>query len=239
MRWLLAPDGSPGPMGGALDDTALLAAYACPGGRPWLRALMLQTADGSVTGGDGRSGSISGPGDRRVLRAVRANADAVLVGAGTARAEGYRPAAVPIALVSLSLDLDLSAALFADAVHRTLVITCAASDPARRAEVARAADLVVAGDTHVDLAAAIAALRERGLRRVVCEGGPSLLAAVAAAGLLDEVCLTTAPLLVAGDASRITRGPRLPLPLPLRLNQVLEEDGFLFSRYRVDSAAAG
>jgi riboflavin biosynthesis pyrimidine reductase len=239
MRWLLAPDGSPGRAGGALDDAALLAAYACPADRPWLRALMLQTADGSAAGGDGRSGSVSGPGDRQVLRAVRANADAVLVGAGTARAEGYRPTAVPIALVSRSLDLDLGGALFADPVHRTLVITCATSDPVRRAEVARAADLVVAGDADVDLAAAVADLRERGLRRVDCEGGPSLLAAVAAAGLLDEVCLTTAPLLVAGDSSRITRGPRLPVPLPLRLTQVLEEDGFLFARYRVEAVAAG
>ncbi len=221
MRWLLAPEGSPGPAGGALEDAALLAAYACPADRPWLRALMLQSADGSVSGGDGRSGSVSGPGDRRVLRAARANADAVLVGAGTARAEGYRPAAVPIALVSRSLDLDLAAALFAEAVPRTVVITCAASDPARRAAVGRAADLVVAGGAQVDLVAAVAALRERGLRRIVCEGGPSLLAAVAAAGLLDEVCLTTAPLLVAGDASRITRGPRLPVPLPLSLTQVL------------------
>jgi riboflavin biosynthesis pyrimidine reductase len=236
MRWLLAPDGSRDPAGAALDDAALHAAYACPSDRPWLRALMLQTADGAVSGGDGRSGSVSGPGDRRVLHAVRANADAVVVGAGTARTEGYGPAAVPIALVSRSLDLDLDSALFADAAHRTVVITCAASDPARRAVVGRAADLIVTGDTQVDLVAALADLRGRGLRRLVCEGGPTLLASVAAVGLLDEACLTTAPLLVAGEATRITHGPRLPAPLPLRLTQVLEEDGFLFSRYRVEPA---
>jgi len=239
MRWLLSPDAASAPPDGALDDTALLTAYACPAGRPWLRALMLQTADGSSAGGDGRSGSVSGPGDRRVLRAVRANADVVLVGSGTARAEGYRPAALPIALVSGSLQLDLDSPLFTEARHRTLVLTSRASDPGRRSEVARSADLIVAGDTHVDLAAAIAALRERGLLRVVCEGGPTLLAAVAAAGVLDEVCLTTAPSLVAGDAPRITQGPWLPQPLPLRLTHLLEEDAFLFARYRVESAPAG
>jgi riboflavin biosynthesis pyrimidine reductase len=217
----------------AAQAVDLEQAYVLPAGRPWLRAMMVCTLDGAVRSPAGLSAGISGPGDRAVFAMGRRTADVVLVGAGTARAEGYGPAKVPIALVTARLDLDLGAALFVEAEHRTILLTVAAVGPARLEAAAEVADVVVCGQAEVDLRLAVAALRERGLHRVVCEGGPALLAAVCAAGLLDELCLTLSPLLAgAGDAGgRLLGMPALPGPLSLRLGQVLEEDGFLFTRY--------
>ena len=90
---------------------------------------------------------------------------------------------------------------------------------------------MVAGDAAVDLAAALDTLTERGLGRVLCEGGPSLLAAVAAAGRLDELCLTLAPQLVGGDGPRVLNGPDLGVSLSLA--HLLEQDSVLLTRYVV------
>ncbi len=243
-----------------LDDAALDDAYAWPGWpdpRPWLRANMVSSADGAGRSPDGLSAGISSDADRRVFGRLRGLADVVLAGAGTVRAEDYKPArpkpdfaerrrsagqaASPvIAVVSRSLGLDLTAPLFADAVQRTIVITCAASDPAARERTAAVADVVVAGEDDVDLAAAVAALHERGLVRVHAEGGPTLLAELAAVGLLDELLLTVSPVLAGGgyaDRSPVTRilaGMPLPgAPGAMTLEHVLEDGGSLFLRYRV------
>ena len=213
------------------DEVDLSAEYAYPADGSWLRANFVTTADGAIRGPDGLSGSISGAADKRVFGVLRQLADCVLVGAGTARAEGYRPVRIPIALVSGSLHLDLSLPLFTEAQHRTLVLTSAAAPPALVRAVAAHADVVICGDERVDPALAVAALVERGHRRLLCEGGPSLLAQLLAAGVLDELCLTTSPTL-AGD------GPHLfPEPLDtlaqLELAALLEDDGFLFHRYLV------
>jgi riboflavin biosynthesis pyrimidine reductase len=107
------------------------------------------------------------------------------------------------------------------------------------------ADVIVAGDESVDLSAAVDALTERGHRRMLTEGGPHLLAQLVAAGRLDELCLTFAPLLAGGDVTlRILAGQPLDPPRPLHLAHLLEDDGFLFSRYLTpgtgpDTAAAG
>ena len=104
-------------------------------------------------------------------------------------------------MVSGSLDLDLTSPLFTDAPQdaRTIVITREAARPELQAAAAKAADVIVAGQDKVDLAAALTALADRGLSRVNCEGGPHLLSQVAAAGLLDELTLTLSPTL-AGPA---------------------------------------
>jgi riboflavin biosynthesis pyrimidine reductase len=91
------------------------------------------------------------------------------------------------------------------------------------------ANVIVAGATRVDISAALDALSDRGLTRILCEGGPHLLADVAAAGRLDELCLTVAPQLVGGDGSRILAGPHLDKSVALA--QLLEDDGALFARY--------
>jgi riboflavin biosynthesis pyrimidine reductase len=222
----------------------------------WLRANMVMTVDGAARSPRGLSGEISSDADRRVFGRLRALADVVLAGAGTVRAEGYRPARVKpefagrrasagqtpvpaIAVVSRSLSFDLEAPLFTEASVRTIVLTTASSDPARREAVARQADVVVVGDGDVDLHRALAALHERGLHRVHAEGGPLLLGELAAHGLLDELLVTLSPVLAGGSYAdsrpvpRILDGPPLPeSPRPLRLHHVLEDAGTLFLSYR-------
>ena len=230
---------------GQLDDFQLAELYAYPRAR-WLRANMVSSADGAGFL-ESRTAGLSSPTDIRLFGLLRALADVVLVGAGTARTEQYKPArrraalaslrasrtaTPPIALVSRSLELDLETPLFAGAPPdaRTIVITCAASPADRRAAVARVADLIVAGDLLVDLGEGVAALRDRGLGRVICEGGPHLLGEVAAAGLLDELCLTISPLLAGPGPFRITAGAPFPAR-PMTLAHVVEADSFLFCRY--------
>lgn len=233
------PDAGPGSSGSA--------------GRPWVRGNMVESVDGAAAL-DGRSGGLSGDADRRVFRVLRSQADVVLAGSGTVRDEQYRPAQTsamvpglragrpatpPIAVITGSLDLDLSASLFTKAPPdaRTIVITSEKAPPGRRAATAKVADVIVAGTDRVDLAAAVDALAERGLRRILCEGGPHLLAQFATAGLLDELCVTISPLLAAGDSGRILTGPGLPDGLMLSLGHVLEDQGFLLCRYQTRPAS--
>jgi len=232
--------------GDELDPLSLAEAYAYPRDR-WLRANFVSSADGG-TSIDGRSGGLSSAGDMQVFGILRVLADVVLVGAGTARVEEYKPArrrpslaslregrpeTATIALVTRTLGLNLASPLFTETPPdaRTIVITCAASDTELRAEAAKVADVIVAGEEAVDLSAALKALHDQGLGRVLCEGGPHLLGDLAAAGLLDELCLSLSPTLAGPGAGRIIAGQPSPAR-PLALTQVLaEDDGFLFFRY--------
>jgi riboflavin biosynthesis pyrimidine reductase len=227
----------------------LAEAYAYPR-EAWLRANFVASADGAAYV-DGLSGGLSSAADKRVFGILRVLADAVLVGAGTARAEQYkparrrdslaalragRPAVPPIALVTRTLGLNLSSPLFTEAAPdaRTIVITCAACDPGLRAETAKVADVIVAGDEAVDLPAALGALRDRGLHRMLCEGGPTLFGDLSAAGLVDELCLSLSPTLAGPGAGRIISGEHADAR-PLALRQVIAaDDGFLFCRYFAD-----
>ncbi len=242
------------PEPGPLEDDELAGLLAWPDtGRPWLRASMLTSLDGAVTGADGRSGSLSTPADRALFALCRALCDVVLVGWGTARVEGYRPATVAarwarwrpadapptprIAVVSARLDIDLSLPLLAQGRASTLVLTTAEADPGARAALAEHVEVLVAGEGHVDLPAALGLLAQRGLHRVHCEGGPRLLAAVLDAGLLDELSLSIAPVLTGGGGPRLTGaggpgGGGLTADPRLRLVRLLEEDGYLFAGYR-------
>lgn len=236
-----------------LDDVAALAqAYAYPdldldGGSAWVRANMVSSLDGAAQGPNGRSATLSSPPDRRVLSLLRGLADVVVVGAGTARVERYGPAepraayaelrerhgqppAPPIAVVSRRLDLDPQAELFTAARERTIVLTVESSPAERRAALAESADVVVAGGTSIDVDAAIRALAERGLRRVLCEGGPHLLAWIIEAGRLDELCLTVTPKIVGGHADRMIETPR-PLSGEWRLAHLIEDGGTLLTRW--------
>ena len=235
--------------GDELDLLGLAELYAYPAyprGR-WLRANFVSSADGAAYV-DGLSGGLSSAGDKQVFGILRVLADVVLVGAGTARAEEYKPARLrpslaslregrpqtaTIALVSRTLGLDLASALFTETPPdaRTIVITCAASDDELRAEAAKVADVIVAGVETVDLGEALRALEDRGMGRILCEGGPHLLGDLAAAGLLDELCLSLSPTLAGPDAGRIIAGQPSPAR-PMTLAHVLAEDnGFLFCRY--------
>ena len=234
------------------DHVDLLEAYAPPDprpGRPFVRCNMISSIDGAIAV-EGRSGMLGGPADRQVFSTLRSLADVILVGAGTARAEGYGPArptaeqmtarerrgqapVPPIAVVTSSANLDWSASFFTDAGARPLLVT--SPEGAERAgERAReVADVVVAGSGRVELPAAVGALLARGMGHVLCEGGPALNAELAQDGLLDELCLTVAPRLVGGAGPRVLAGEELRPPVDLDVLQLLEEDGFLFYRLRL------
>jgi riboflavin biosynthesis pyrimidine reductase len=243
-----------------LTDRELAASYGDQGqagqAPHWLRANMVMSLDGAATL-KGRSGGLSGGADEEVFALLRALADVILVGAGTARVEGYRPVrpgkegvrwdwlragrapSPPIAVVTRRLDLDLASPLLAAAPGhaRTIVITTEAAPPGRRAAVAATAELIVAGQQSVDVGAAVGELAGRGYRHILTEGGPHLLSQIISAGLLDELCLTVSPLLAGPGAGRIVAGPG-PLPdsggaspRQLMLAHVLAEDGQLLCRY--------
>jgi riboflavin biosynthesis pyrimidine reductase len=228
------------------------AADSHPG--PWLRANMVVSADGAASLA-GRSGGLSGEADRLVFTVLRSLADVIVVGAGTARTERYRPATErdtwaplrdgraptpPIAVVTRELSLDPDSPLLAAAPlrSRTIVLTTAAAPAARRAAVARHAEVIVAGQDRLTPAAIIGALAQRGYRCLLTEGGPRLLTQIAAAGLLDDLCLTVSPVLEGGRAGRILAGPEADPDAGgdsrLRLAHVLEDHGYLLCRYLRD-----
>lgn len=215
-------------VGREVGEADLASLYAPPDGS-WLRANMISTLDGSATGPDGRSGTINNEVDHAVFSALRAAADVVVVGAGTARAEGYSPAAVPIVVVSRSGDVP--PALRDAPPGRVLMATTSGAPGLGRARELLGADQVVGVGDEVDPAQLVAALHERGWRSVLSEGGPSLLGDLLGAGVVDELCLTTVPRALAGDHRRIVAGPGLDVRLePLLL---LEHEGTLLGRWRV------
>lgn len=202
------------------------------GGRPAVRLNMIGSVDGA-TAVDGRSGGLGGPADRKVFAALRSLADVVLVAAGTVRAESYGPAKVPIAVVSGSLRLDWDAPFFTAAMARPILVTSGRAPAEALKQAEAVADVLIAGDADVDLTQAVTQLGERGFAHVLAEGGPTFNGTLAAAGLLDELCLSFAPLLVSGEAKRILAGPPLQPPPELALHSICEEDGYLFFRYRL------
>jgi riboflavin biosynthesis pyrimidine reductase len=217
-------------------------------GRAAVRLNMIASADGAAVL-DGVSGGLGGPADRRVYLTLRALADVVLVGAGTVRAEGYGPPALPpelasaraelgleglprVGVISRSLALDWSLPLFAAATTRPIVITAEAAPAEARARAEELADVMVAGEREVDLGRALVALGRAGVHRVLAEGGPTLNGQLAAAGLLDELCVTISPRLAGGPGGRILAGPPVPGAPALSLRSLCEQDDFLFLRLR-------
>ena len=236
-----------------LDDDQLLEAYAWDtvpdtGSRPCFRFNFITSADGAVSF-NGRSGELGNDADRRVFGLLRSTADLILVGAGTVRAEGYAGELLSaqaqswrtrhglgahpgIAVVSASLDLDPDSGFFSEAPVRPVVLTAAAAPGSRRAALEKVADVLVAGARTVDPVQAAAALDRSGHSRVLCEGGPQLFGSFQAAGLVDELCLTLAPVFAAGTAGRISAGTPLAQLSRLRLQHVLRSGDTLLLRYR-------
>lgn len=231
-----------------VDAAAVYADLPAAGDRPGIRVNMIASVDGATAIG-GVSGPLGGPPDKFVYRLLRSFADVVLVAAGTVRAENYKPAQLyeeyvesrrargqadrpRIAVASRGLDLDWDAPLFTEAVERTIVVTTADAPADALAAARSRAEVIQAGVGGVDLQAVVRALGDMGVRHVLAEGGPSLNGALAAADLIDELCLTISPLLGSGAAKRIVAGPDLPSPIRLEVRSLLEEDGFLLARYR-------
>jgi len=231
-------------VGVTLDDEALTRCYERRPA-PTLRVNFVTSADGAVDVA-GYSAGLSGTADKRVFGILRKVCDALVVGAGTLRHENYGPvrldearrawrraAGLPevptLVVVSGSLTLDPGLPALANAPIRPIVLTStSAPAPDGLPEVA---EVIRAGDAHVDLRAALAALRERGLSQLLCEGGPQLFGTLTAADLVDELCLTVSPLLAGGDAGRISAGPPAPSPVALTLHHTLAADGTLLLRY--------
>lgn len=222
-------------------------------GRPGVALNMVSTVDGKTTLGRGRvRGPIGSRVDRELMRRLRAGADAVARGAGTlranprypkvpddlaaARARRGEPPQPLLVVVSGSCDLPLDAPAFAEAPRRPVVLTTRAADPRRVAAARERADVVVAGEDGLDLPEALAwLLRERGVRRLLLEGGPTLNHAFLAAGMVDELFWTVAPKVAGyGEDLTLVHGPRLLEPMPaLELVTAWFHGGELFLRYRV------
>lgn len=231
-----------------LDDDALIAAYATGRDRPWLRVNFVTSLDGAVCAGDGYSAGLSDPADKRVFGVLRMLCDALLVGAGTLRHENYGPLRLDtrrrewrlahglpeyptLVVVSGSLDLDPARAAFAEAPVRPLVVTTGSAPVERRAALTAVAEVLVYGESTVDLAGALEVLRSLGFGQVLSEGGPHLLAALTAADLVDELCLTVAPQLTGPGPGRITAGEPVPAARGLRLHHALAAGDSLLLRY--------
>jgi riboflavin biosynthesis pyrimidine reductase len=236
MQLLLSEDHADSPATD-LDDTRLRELYAFPG-TPWLRAYFVSTLDGRATGPDGLTDTINTPPDNRVFGLQRALCDAVVVGAGTAHAEGYQQVredgTTPLlAIVSNAARVPQGVETHKPGMGASVLITCAS---AGEAALAHARDVIgvdavwVVGDEAVDLAAARSRLHAEGHSSLLCEGGPTLFASLLAAGLVDELALTWAPSLLAGDGLRIVHGPQLDTSW--RLHLLLEETSTLLGLWR-------
>ncbi len=212
-----------------LSDDELARAYD-PQGEPWLRVNFVSTADGAAQGTDGVSKSINNAADKRVFDALRRQADCLVVGAGTLRAEGYDVPQLPLVVVSRSAELPPT---LRDAPRgRVLMATVASADGLAAVQEELGADnVLVLGEDEIDLPALKAALAQRGWVDQLCEGGPSLFADLLAAGVVDELCWTIVPRLTGGDAVRIATGAEVDVPL--RPVLLLEQDGTLLGRWLV------
>lgn len=213
--------------------------------RPFVATNFAVTVDGRATIG-GVSGPIGSDADTEMLARLRTRFDAVMIGAGTMRAERYGrvvanqeqrehrerlrlPHDPLMVIVSGRLDLPWDAPLFTAGGGRVLVFTASEAEPPETATNLS----VVRHKGQVDLIAALRHLREeRGIRALLCEGGPHLHGELWAAGLVDELFLTTAPKLTGDDAPRIIEGLNTPLAANLELAWLLEQEGELFARYR-------
>ena len=212
-----------------LDDRALSELHEYPADLavPYVRANMIASLDGSAQS-DGRSGALGGPGDRRLFGVLRELADVVVVGSGTVNSENYRPdPRVRIAVVSTSLRL--TAPVLTD--PSTIVLTCRQAPADRRDELVAAGLTVIdCGTDRVEPPAIVAAMNDLGLRRVLTEGGPTLLGSLLSFGLVDEMCVTTAPIASAGSGARLmaeSTTDRRFVPAHVLTNY----DGYLYTRW--------
>lgn len=248
---LLLPESRPD-----LSDADLLDLYAWPEGRRYLRANMVATIDGAVRGPDDTAETISNPDDKRVFKLLRHTSDAVIIGAGTVATEGVGPIPVPeearhrraergqaprptLVVVSNRASLPPTArAVTGERGASTLMVVAGAADPGRVEDLRGVCEVLVLGDDTVDLPALLDELAERGLTRLLSEGGPTLLAALLPH--LDELCLSTVPQLlgaVPGQPPRPTPdllGGHVVAPRSARLGHLIVAKDTLLASWRFD-----
>lgn len=227
-----------------LDGAEELEEFYRPPRASHLRVNFISSLDGAVEI-DGRSGPLGGPADRAAFMAMRGLSDVILVGAGTARAEDYGPVRLredvqgrrlargqaplpPLAVVTARGDLQPSARLFASGGQ--VIVVTSESVAKSRPDLEAVSEILTCGTASVDMVSAVTQLRKRGLGRILCEGGPELARALVIAGLLDELCLTIAPLL-AGAGRRLVGSAELAAAGRFELLGLLEAEGMLLARY--------
>jgi riboflavin biosynthesis pyrimidine reductase len=234
----------PSPSSAPLTDVELAALYEPVG--PGLRVNFVTSVDGAVEI-KGHSAALGSAPDKLVFDLLRQFPDALMVGAGTLRIEGYDGVRLDeprsawrrsqgldahprLVVVSQRLALMPTDEFLCNAPVRPVIITCSAAPSARRQALEAVADVLVCGEDHVDLQGALAELSRRGITRILCEGGPQLFGTLAAEDLVDEVCLTVSPLLAGAGAGRIIAGPQSAMR-GLRLAHALCADDVLILRY--------
>jgi riboflavin-specific deaminase-like protein len=243
---LFPPPGGTLPADAVYDDLA----WPAPGPeRPFVAINMVCTVDGKAAVAR-RAMGIGSATDRLLMRQLRCWVDAVMTGAGTLRAEEFLPtveaahaarrrarglAPQPVGvLVSRSGALPRARRYFHDERFARVLLTTARGAAALDPALAARLDVLVLGGEEVDLAAALRRLRqERGIRWLLCEGGPTLNHALLAADLVDELFLTLAPKVVGGPGPTIVEGPPLPARPPLQLLAVHAAGAELYLRYRL------
>ncbi len=234
----------------AIDDVDPIQLYAAderPGSpeRPWVMLNMISSIDGAISI-DGVSGGLGGPADKRVFSAIRGVADVILVGSGTVVAENYRRPQTPpeiqgmrvergqsplprLAIVTNRLNVPRHHQVL-DAEHPPIIVTHEQAPADKRRALEDKAEIVVAGESAVDVEVALEHLGALGMRVVLLEGGPTLNAAVVTADRLDELCLTLSPLVVGGDGAGIVNGA-MQSERRFHLDRLLQEDDLAFFRY--------
>jgi riboflavin biosynthesis pyrimidine reductase len=224
---------------GALELAALYAVPALPGGRPHVRAMMNASVDGAIIGTDGTSGPLRNPDDSFVFDVLRALTDVVLVGAATVRAEDYRrplgrrdllvpsrrPGGAPRpALAIWSNSGDLPESIEPDWPTYLVAAPESAPEAGRRAGLPE--ENVLPADGPLE---AIDALAARGMRGIQAEGGPAALGRLAAAGMLDELCISTSHRTVGGISPRLMEG--VPHDQSWELSSLLVGEHATLARY--------
>ncbi|WP_028476628.1 pyrimidine reductase family protein [Nocardia sp. CNY236] len=235
------------------DHLSRLYAFPSSLDAPWVRANLVSSIDGAATSAN-LSGGLGTPADKTVFVLLRELADVILVGAGTARAEDYGGARTdpqrrrafheqgigghldgappPIAVVTASAAIEPSARLFTDTEVPPLIITTATAPADRKRRLADAgAEVIEAGDVAVTPHRLVRALGARGLLRVLTEGGPHLFGELLEAELIDDLCLTTAPVLIGGAARRISLSAYEMRTQMARAHILLDDDGTILARW--------
>lgn len=248
MRLLLADPSDPESptVGSTLSQADLVALYAVPRATPsWLRSNFATSVDGAITGSDGRSGTVNTPADHVVFELLRALSHVVVVGAGTARGEGYGPLEVAADLAGVRADAGIGPDLPIVIVSgqgqvpeevrgaepgRVIMATHEASPGLGDARRRLGADhVLLCGGSHVEPSVLVDRLHGRGFSRVLTEGGPSLLATLIEADVVDELCVSITPLAAGGTGPRMTQGPFLDAEFAPQL--LIEQDGTVMGRW--------
>jgi riboflavin biosynthesis pyrimidine reductase len=230
-----------------LSDDELAPYYAdAPDG---IRANMVQSVDGAGAF-QGRTKQITDAADQALLKHLRSQADVVVVGAATVMAEKYGPvrlddaqraaretagyaATPPLALITARAQLPLDLRVFDPQAPRPIIFTLAGA-AADHPELADVADVVAIGETEIEPASVAAELNRRGLRRILCEGGPYVLSRFIEADLVDDMCLTISPYLAGSQPTTSQPASARRVPTHLTLRHALTRNDLLYLRYSRD-----